>query len=97
MRKEFEKTITYKTNSDKKGYGVPKLPLYFNNKFTGEYVIYVGDLSYEHYEIVTNKTFYYDIDLRKAYVIIEYDSKIIINIITPLTCPLIYSINILNI
>ena len=65
-------------NTTKKGYSVAKLPLYINNKFSGEYVLYMGDLSNEHYEIVTNKTYYYDVDFRKQYILVEND-KIIVN------------------
>ena len=68
----------YKTNENKKGYGVAKIPLYINNINTGEVVIYMGDLPNEHFEVVTNKTFYYDIDLRKQYIIVE-DNRITIN------------------
>ena len=66
--------MTYKTNESKKGYGVAHLPLYINHKFTGEYVIYVADLPYEKFEIVTDKTFYYEIDFRDTYILINDDS-----------------------
>ena len=57
---------------------VNHLPLYVNNKFTGEYVTYIADLPYEHFEIVTDKTYYYDVDFRKQYVLID-DDKITVN------------------
>ena len=71
-------------NTHKQGYGVPKLPLYWNNKFIDDYVIYMGDLPKDHVEIATLETMrgetkgYYSIDLNTHYVIVE-DEKVIVN------------------
>ena len=72
------KANNYMGNVLKEGWGVNNLPLYIDGKNTGEKVIYIGDLPEDRLEVVTDKTFYYDIDLDKKYVVVEND-RVIIN------------------
>lgn len=58
-----------------KGHHVNKLPLFINGCNTCEKVTYIGDLPYEHLEIVTDKTFYYNFNL-EYYIIYELKDRI---------------------
>ena len=57
---------------------IDHLPLYFGDKFTGEYVIYIADLPQDKFEIVTDKTFYHEINFRTQ-AVTEYEDKIVVS------------------